>query len=102
MSFVVKVLVTGAAGFLGGHLVDMLVERGDEVRAMVRPVEDASRLRKLERVEVVHGDLTDLESLKRAVQGVQRVYNVPAKTGPWPFQNDYTKVNVSEVASLIT
>ncbi len=46
-----KVLVTGAAGFLGGHLVDMLVERGDEVRAMVRPVEDASHLHTLPHVE---------------------------------------------------
>src|SRR5213595_1181404 len=72
----VKVLVTGAAGFLGGHLIDMLLERGDEVRAMVRPVEDIGRLRKLEGVEVVHGDLTDPASLKHAVQGVQRVYNV--------------------------
>lgn len=48
-----RVLVTGAAGFLGGHLVDMLLERGDEVRAMVRPVEDASRLRALAGVEIV-------------------------------------------------
>src|SRR5258708_36603303 len=80
----------------------MLVEGGDEVRAMVRPVEDASRLRKLERVEVVHGDLTDLESLKRAVQGVQRVYNVAAKTGPWGLETDYTKDNVWGVADLIT
>ena len=42
-----KVLVTGAAGFIGGHLVDMLVERGDEVRALARPVEDTSHLRTL-------------------------------------------------------
>lgn len=97
-----KVLVTGAAGFLGGHLVDMLLERGDEVRAMVRPIEDASRLRKLKGVEVVSGDLVDRESLKRAVQGTQRVYNVAAKTGPWGLEKDYEAVNVWGVADLIT
>jgi nucleoside-diphosphate-sugar epimerase len=97
----VKVLVTGAAGFLGGHLVDMLVERGDEVRAMVRPVEDASRLRELPGVEVVQGDMTDVASLKRAVQGVQCVYNVAAKTGPWGLEREYNAVNVWGVADLI-
>ncbi|MBV9229455.1 MAG: NAD(P)H-binding protein, partial [Chloroflexi bacterium] len=96
-----KVLVTGAAGFLGGHLIDMLVERGDEVRAMVRPVEDTSHLRTLAGVEIVHGDLTDAESLKRAVQGVQRVYNVAAKTGPWGPESAYRAVNVWGVADLI-
>ncbi len=97
-----KVLVTGAAGFLGSHVVDMLLERGDEVRATVRPVEDASRLRKLAGVEIVHGDLTDRESLKRAVQGVQRVYNVAAKTGPWGLEKVYKATNVWGVADLIT
>jgi nucleoside-diphosphate-sugar epimerase len=98
----VKVLVTGAAGFLGGHLVDMLLERGDEVRAMVRPVDDASRLRKLDGVEVVLGDLVDRDSLERAVQGTQRVYNVAAKTGPWGLEKDYDAVNVWGVADLIS
>ncbi|HCI82021.1 MAG TPA: hypothetical protein DHW02_20290, partial [Ktedonobacter sp.] len=96
-----KVLVTGAAGFLGGHLVDMLVERGDEVRAMVRPVEDASHLRSLSNVEVVHGDLTDAASLKRAVKDVERVYNVAAKTGPWGTEAAYNAANVWGVADLI-
>lgn len=96
-----KVLVTGAAGFLGGHLVDMLVERGDEVRALVRPVEDTSHLRTLHSVEIVQGDLTDSASLKRAVQGVQCVYNVAAKTGPWGLEDVYRAVNVQGLAVLI-
>jgi nucleoside-diphosphate-sugar epimerase len=98
----VKVLVSGAAGFLGGHLVDMLLERGDEVRAMVRPVEDATRLKSLAGVEVVHGDLTDAQSLKSAVKDMQRVYNVAARTGPWGLEKDYNAVNVWGVADLIT
>ena len=96
-----KVLVTGAAGFLGGHLIDMLLERGDEVRAMVRPIEDTSYLRTLSGVEIVNGDLTDVASLKRAVQGVERVYNVGAKTGPWGPENVYRAINVQGLADLI-
>ncbi len=96
-----KVLVTGAAGFLGGHLVDMLVERGDDVRAMVRPVEDASHLRTLDGVEIVNGDLTNAASLKRAVKGVERVYNVGAKTGPWGSESIYRAINVYGLSDLI-
>ena len=96
-----KVLVTGAAGFLGGHLVDMLVERGDEVRAMVRPVENADYLRTLSNVEVVNGDLTNVASLRRAVKGVERVYNVAAKTGPWGPESMYRAINVYGLSDLI-
>src|SRR5947208_17130846 len=80
----------------------MLLERGDEVRAMVRPVEDASRLRTLPGVEIVQGDLTDAHSLKRAVQGVERVYNVAAKTSTWGLEKKHNAVNIWSVADLIT
>ncbi len=52
-------------------------------------------------LRVVHGDLTDTDSLKRAVQGVQRVYNVAAKTGPWGLEEVYQAINVRGLADLI-
>jgi nucleoside-diphosphate-sugar epimerase len=97
----VKVLVTGAAGFIGGNLVDMLVERGDEVRALVQTGEDNSHLQALTGVEIIYGDLTDAASLKCAVQGVQRVYHVAAKTGPWGLEEVYSAVNVQGLSDLI-
>lgn len=96
-----RVLVTGAAGFLGGHLVDMLVERGYEVRALVLPGEDATRLQRLPGVEVVRGDVTEGESLRRAVQGVCHVYNLAAKTGPWGPEASYQRVNVHGLDKLV-
>jgi len=97
----VKVLVTGAAGLIGSHLVDLLVERGDEVRALVRPGGDTNHLRTLTGVEIIHGDLTEAASLKCAVQGVQRVYNVAAKTGSWGLEEVYQATNVQGLANLI-
>lgn len=97
-----KVLVTGAAGFVGGHLVEMLVERGDEVRALVRPIEDTSHLQTLPQVEIVHGDLTDSKSLKLAVRDVQRIYHVAAKTGPWGPEDVYQATNVQGVIDLVS
>jgi nucleoside-diphosphate-sugar epimerase len=96
-----KVLVTGAAGFVGGHLVDLLVERGDEVRAMARQIDDICYLQTLPGVEIIHGDLTDIASLRRAVRGVQRVYHVAAKTGPWGPEAVYQATNVQGVLDLI-
>ncbi len=96
-----KVLVTGAAGFLGGHLIAMLVERGDEVRAMVLPNEDTRYIRTLSNVEIVQGDLTNVASLKRAVRGIARVYNVGAKTGPWGAEDVYRAINVQGLANLV-
>jgi len=96
-----KALVTGAAGFIGGHLVEMLVARGDDVRALVRRGEDTNHLKMLDSIEIMEGDLTDPRSLERAVQGVQRVYNVAAKTGPWGLEAAYRAVNVEGLADLI-
>lgn len=96
-----KVLVTGAAGLLGEHLVNMLVEGGSEVRAMVLPGEDVAHLERLPRVEVVHGDLTCSVALRRAVHGVQRIYHLAARTGVWGPEQSYWQVNVWGLAKLV-
>jgi nucleoside-diphosphate-sugar epimerase len=77
----VKVLVTGATGFTGGHLAQYLAGRGDEVRALVRPKSrarfDASALPP-HGVRACEGDLTDAGSLGRAMEGVEVVYHIAA------------------------
>ena len=71
-----KVFVTSATGFVGGHLVEALLARGEEVRCLVRP---ASRsLLEGRRLEAVVGDLTDLESIRRGVDGAEVVYHCAA------------------------
>jgi dihydroflavonol-4-reductase len=73
-------LVTGATGFVGWHVARKLLERGERVRALVR---DRARLKELEEVEAVQGDLRDPESLARAVEGCGVVYHVAADYRLW-------------------
>lgn len=96
-----SVLVTGAAGFLGRHLVELLVERGREVRAMIVPGEEAARLQQLPGVEIVHGDLTCSASLQQAVEGVRCIYHLAAQTGAWGVEKRYWQVNVRGLAELV-
>jgi dihydroflavonol-4-reductase len=77
----VKVLVTGATGFTGGHLAATLARRGHSVRALVRP----KSLEKFRRsplaaqgIEPLGGDLTDANAVARAAEGVEVVYHIAA------------------------
>jgi dihydroflavonol-4-reductase len=71
-------LVTGATGFLGGHLVRASVDRGEDVRVLVRPQTDPRDLRELP-VEIVAGDLQEPETITAAMRGIDRVYHAAAK-----------------------
>jgi dihydroflavonol-4-reductase len=76
------VLVTGATGFVGGHVARLLGERGDRVRVLVRATSNLKSLEGLN-VEPIQGDLRDAASLERAMDGVQRVFHVAADYRLW-------------------
>jgi len=67
-------LVTGANGFIGSHLVELLLNKKYSVRCLVRKTSDLTWLTGLN-VEYVYGDLFDEQALHKAVSGVQFVYH---------------------------
>ena len=93
-----KVLVTGATGFIGGNLARELWRRGDHVRALVRP--GSNRLT-IENTGIipVEGDILDRQSVDRAVQGCEAVFHVAAAYTFW--SRDPAGVSRTNVAGTL-
>jgi dihydroflavonol-4-reductase len=74
--------VTGATGFIGSHVVQLLLRRGDRVRILARTSSRKSNIEGLN-CEIVIGDLKDATSLLRCIQGCRRVYHIAADYRLW-------------------
>ncbi|MFC1521994.1 NAD-dependent epimerase/dehydratase family protein [Elusimicrobiota bacterium] len=70
-------LVTGASGHVGYHLVKLLSKSGYEVKAFIRPASYHEHLKKLP-IEICHGDILEPDSIKRALKGVETVFHAAA------------------------
>ena len=88
-----KTMITGGTGLVGRHLITSLQQRGDSVRALVLPAEDASWLED-HGVAVYRGDIRDLHSLAPPMRGVDTVFHLAALQGVWQPIENYYKVNV--------
>ena len=103
-----KVLVTGAGGFIGSHLVAALVETGASVRAFVRynSRNDVGMLNDLEsgvlaEVEICFGDFEDLNTLKSSVRGVDTVFHLGALIAiPYLYKHPGDVVHANVVGTL--
>jgi dihydroflavonol-4-reductase len=76
------VLVTGASGHIGAHVVRHLLAQGRAVRAFVRPTSNLAGLQGLD-VELARGDVLDRASLKAALPGCSAVYHLAAVVAEW-------------------
>lgn len=95
-----KALVTGATGFIGSHIADRLVERGHDVRALVRPKSDTAYL-EARGVELVSGDMTVPETLPPALDGVDTVFHAAALVTDWAPWSDFDRVTIGGAHFLL-
>ncbi|MBI3323459.1 MAG: NAD-dependent epimerase/dehydratase family protein [Candidatus Omnitrophica bacterium] len=94
-------LVTGAAGFVGSHVVSKLVGRGERVRALARSSTVLRNLAGLP-VEIRTGDLTDPASLRQAMAGCRRLYHVAADYRLWaPDPAELYRNNVAGTRNVL-
>ncbi|MBI5722888.1 MAG: NAD-dependent epimerase/dehydratase family protein [Planctomycetes bacterium] len=93
-------LVTGATGLLGSHIVEKLAQRGQPVRALVRPDSDTSFLDQF-KVEKAIGDVTDAASLAKAFEGVQTVYHAAARVGDWGPWSSFVAITIEGTRNML-
>jgi nucleoside-diphosphate-sugar epimerase len=95
-----RILVTGATGFVGRHLVRALLGRDHAVRALGRDPQACAELRD-EGTEVLRGDLCNAEVVMAACESVHAVYHVGALSAPWGKRADFHAINVEGTAHVL-
>jgi dTDP-L-rhamnose 4-epimerase len=102
-----RTLVTGGAGFIGSHLVAALVARGDDVvvlDALESQVHEGTEPDLPDGVELIVGDVGDVEAADRALEGVDRVVHLAAAVGVGQSQYEidrYVRVNTMSTATFL-
>ena len=107
-----QVLVTGAGGFIGSHLVERLLAEGARVRAFVRYNSrgDPGLLRmlskqELARIEIIAGDLQDEDAVRKAIQGSQVIFHLGAMISiPYSYHHpvEVAKTNFIGTLNMLT
>ena len=95
------ILITGATGFLGHHLVPALVQDGHQLRAVVRPSSDTQFLQKLG-VELVYAeDITDTAVIAKACVGCEQIIHAAGLFRFWGESEEFWQTNVEVTTAVL-
>jgi len=96
-----KIFITGGDGFLGSNLVRVLLDRGHELRILVQAGRETNTLNGL-KLELVEGDLLNLESLKTAAKDSEAIFHLAASTSIWPSRSEIVnKINIEGTQNIL-
>ncbi len=95
-----RYLITGATGFIGGHVAQACVARGRQVVTIARQTSNTTELEKLG-VTIQRGDLRDPQVAARALEEIEVVIHCAAKVGNWGPLEEYRAVNVEGLRGLL-
>ena len=95
-----NILITGAAGFIGFHLTQALVEKGHQIRGLLMPQEDGRALEKLG-VEIFRGNLTEPDTLKGLAEDMEVVFHLAARTLDWGSRRQFEAIMVDGTRNLL-
>lgn len=95
-----RYLITGATGFVGGHLAEACVHRQQELTAIVRASSNTSELEKLGAI-LYRGELSDPQMVRQAVNQADVIVHCAAKIGDWGPIDEYRQVNVECLRVLL-
>jgi nucleoside-diphosphate-sugar epimerase len=94
-----RCLLTGASGFIGGHLAKRLHQSGYELRCLVREHSDTTRLP--QEAELITGDLARPDTLRHAAEGCRFVVHCAALVSDWATTKEIARVNVEGTRNLL-
>jgi dihydroflavonol-4-reductase len=95
------ILVTGGAGFIGSHLVGLLVDKGEHVRVLERPAAQVGHLPAHD-VQVVFGDIRDRHAVQQAMAGCTTVYHLAANPNLWTQKRGhFNQVNYGGTVNVL-